>query len=82
VVVLDKRQKSLSIPLDLWVRVVAEYEARMEYWADRGVRSSTGLIRHYVNEGLSGNKDEIQAIKAELQELREIVMRKLAEEAE
>ena len=76
---LNKRQKSVSIPPDLWDRVVFEYEVSAEYWAERGVRSPTGLIRHYIVDGMRRDHGDILDIKAMIQELRTIVLENLVD---
>lgn len=49
-----QRQKTVTIPLDLWQGFIAEFEKRPEYW--RGVynvKSPTGLMVFVARRGLS-----------------------------
>ena len=83
-----KNQKVVTIPLDLWVRVKEEYESRPDYWADRDVKSTTALLNHYIKTGVGEDvsatkrREEFEALREELQTIKDLVKLKLAEEDE
>ena len=72
-----RNQKGVTIQISTWDRVSLEYESNLDYWASRGVNSTTALLEHYVLEGVSARRDEVRAIRDDLRELKEIVKMKL-----
>ena len=55
----SKKQKTVTIRLDLYEGVKADYEADISGWGAKGVRSTTGLIQHYIKEGREEGNSEI-----------------------
>ena len=72
-----RNQKGVTIQISTWDRVSLEYESNLDYWASRGVNSTTALLERYVLEGVSGRRDEVRAIHDKLRELKILVKEKL-----
>ena len=70
-------QKTVTIKGDTWEKVTLEFETNSEYWSNQGVGSTTALLEYFVLQGVSGRRDMIQAIREDLNELKEIVKMKL-----
>jgi hypothetical protein len=73
----SKSQKTVTIRLELWNQCDKVYNDDLDYWNSLGVNSSTGLISHYVSEGLSGERvnpaEPYQKILFELQQQRQLL---------
>lgn len=74
-----RNQKVVTIPSSLWEDLEKEYESRKEFWASRNVRSTTGLLRYFVRQGLIEDS-EMKQVRDELEQLKQLVMHKIYEE--
>jgi hypothetical protein len=83
-----RNQKTVSLPIDLWEELEEEFESREDYWTNKRVKSTTGLIRYYLREGLlntkkSNEKDkaDFEDLRREVQQLKNIVLMRIEQES-
>ncbi len=73
----SKNQKTVTFRRELWNQCDQAYNDNEDYWNSLGVYSSTGLVSHYISEGLSGERvnpaEPYQKILFELQQQRQLL---------